>query len=215
MKNENEVGEYRKKPVVIKAVRWNGENIDEVAKLGGGKRLVLWDGTKEGELIIKTLEGNHECKIGSWVIEGVEGEIYPCRHDIFLKTYESADLLECVIVKDGDCVKCFKTFDVLDIHGLCDGCRKTILDEWVGKRCGNCKFIDYDADPRYCTMNALEHDENDVCGSWEEWDEKEMGKFLNMTYHEFVDMQRKGVYDFIKSNKEFRDFFGLKIPPEE
>ena len=39
-------------------------------------------------LTIPTLEGDHTASIGDYIIEGVNGEFYPCKPDIFLKTYE-------------------------------------------------------------------------------------------------------------------------------
>ena len=39
-------------------------------------------------LYIKTLEGDMFAPIGSYIIKGVNGEFYPCREDIFEKTYE-------------------------------------------------------------------------------------------------------------------------------
>ena len=40
------------------------------------------------EITIGTLEGNMKAKIGDWIIKGVNGEMYPCKDDIFQKTYE-------------------------------------------------------------------------------------------------------------------------------
>lgn len=46
----------------------------------------MW--TRDPHLIIKTLEGDMRASIGDWVIEGVGGELYPCKPDIFKKTYD-------------------------------------------------------------------------------------------------------------------------------
>jgi hypothetical protein len=40
------------------------------------------------ELYIKTLEGVHHVSVGDYVIQGVKGELYPCKPDIFEMTYE-------------------------------------------------------------------------------------------------------------------------------
>ncbi len=40
---------------------------------------------------IHTLEGDHECTKGDFIIKGVNGEFYPCKPDIFEKTYEAAE----------------------------------------------------------------------------------------------------------------------------
>jgi len=43
-----------------------------------------------GGLDIKTLEGVMRANVGDWVIQGVKGELYPCKPDIFAATYEPA-----------------------------------------------------------------------------------------------------------------------------
>jgi hypothetical protein len=77
---------YRKKPVVIEAVQFNGMN---------GIKLLEWMNGVEceedflGEYVeIKTLEGTMRANKGDWIIKGVNGEFYPCKPDIFEKTYE-------------------------------------------------------------------------------------------------------------------------------
>ena len=75
---------FRKKPVVIEAMQYTGDNGFECVKfIGVG-------GTKEqdGELSINTLEGVMHVSKWDWIIKGVEGEKYPCKPDIFAKTYE-------------------------------------------------------------------------------------------------------------------------------
>ena len=78
------MSKYRKKPVVIEAVRWTGENLLEICNFTGrcGGELI-----KNGELYIDTLEGVHHASIGDFIIKGVHGEFYPCKPDIFRKTY--------------------------------------------------------------------------------------------------------------------------------
>lgn len=77
---------FRKKPVVIDAVQWTGENRDEIFQFVG--RDAEW-GDRTG-MVIKTLEGQHIASEGDWIIKGVHGEFYPCKPDIFDKTYEPA-----------------------------------------------------------------------------------------------------------------------------
>lgn len=77
---------FRKKPIVIEAIQWTGENKKEIDKFIG----IEVQDTYGGEnLIIETLEGDHIAKIGDWIIKGVKGEFYPCKPGIFEKTYES------------------------------------------------------------------------------------------------------------------------------
>lgn len=96
---------FRKKPVVIEAVQWTGRNWQEVldfctvpdevcggvpaifitndvANVGGGRRPVL----------IETLEGTMRGEVGDWIIKGVAGEFYPCKPDIFKRTYEPVEV---------------------------------------------------------------------------------------------------------------------------
>ena len=76
---------YRKKPVVIQAVEWTGNNIDEIDALGGTRDYHYYPG---GELVIHTLEGDHHAPVGDFIIKGVRGELYPCEPNIFRETYE-------------------------------------------------------------------------------------------------------------------------------
>lgn len=48
------------------------------------------EGTGDGMLSIGTLEGQHLVSWGDWIIQGVKGELYPCKPDIFAATYEAA-----------------------------------------------------------------------------------------------------------------------------
>jgi len=75
---------FRKKPVVIEAIQFNG-NFDEIEKFVGG------DAEFRGsELIVATLEGPLHASPLDWIIKGVKGEFYPCKPDIFTATYEPA-----------------------------------------------------------------------------------------------------------------------------
>ena len=76
---------YRKKPVVVEAVQWTGENVKEVLDFMEWRN-VAHDATLG--LTINTLEGNHHASPGDWIIKGVQGEFYPCKPEIFEKTYE-------------------------------------------------------------------------------------------------------------------------------
>ena len=80
---------YKKKPVVVEAVQWTGENHAEMCEFIDPE--VFEIKPKEG-LIIHTLEGDHHASPGDYIIKGVNGEFYPCKPDIFAKTYEPATL---------------------------------------------------------------------------------------------------------------------------
>jgi hypothetical protein len=76
---------YRKKPVVIEAVQWTGDNANEVAWFAEGKAIL---GVFHDGFDIHTLEGVMRANVGDYIIKGVNGEFYPCKPGIFEKTYE-------------------------------------------------------------------------------------------------------------------------------
>ena len=84
------IKKYRKKPVVVEAVQWNGFNHETVEKFVGKKlkKQMDYKGEKIALLMIPTLESPHEASPGDFIIKGIEGEFYPCKPDIFAKTYE-------------------------------------------------------------------------------------------------------------------------------
>lgn len=79
------MAKYRKKPVVIEAVQYDGKNAMEV--LAWAKVPEITEAF-EGGLEIKTLEGVMTANVDDWIIRGVKGELYPCKPDIFAATYE-------------------------------------------------------------------------------------------------------------------------------
>jgi hypothetical protein len=85
---------YRKKPVVIEAMQFDGTKagIDAVCEFIGYKCGYSYRGDGEYELWIKTLEGGLTASPLDWIIRGVKGEYYPCKPDIFEATYEPAAL---------------------------------------------------------------------------------------------------------------------------
>ena len=78
---------FRKKPVVIEAVQYDGKNSREIADFMECQFPAL-DGD---QLLIGTLEGVMRADINDWIIKGVKGEFYPCKPDIFEKTYEKVE----------------------------------------------------------------------------------------------------------------------------
>lgn len=77
------VKQYRKKPVKIEAVKWTGDNYSEIEEFTNDTSYLL-----RRCLFIKTLEGELIANTGDYIIKGVKGEFYPCKPDIFEKTYE-------------------------------------------------------------------------------------------------------------------------------
>lgn len=83
---------YRKKPVVIEAVRWTGENRDEIKNFAPEEYSVAGTLYFVGnQVAIVTLEGEMRAGPGDWIIRGVKDEVYPCKPDIFAATYEPAE----------------------------------------------------------------------------------------------------------------------------
>ena len=96
---------YRKKPVVIEVIKWDGLNLKEIKDFVGESLEydivdTAWQVGKappQVHIVIKTLEGNHICTEGDYIIKGVKGEFYPCKPDIFEATYEKVeDIIKCV-----------------------------------------------------------------------------------------------------------------------
>ena len=78
---------FRKRPVVVEAVQWDGTpTLADVERLAGEGLL-----RHNHQLVIPTREGVMTADPGDWIIKGVEGEIYPCKPDIFEATYEPAE----------------------------------------------------------------------------------------------------------------------------
>ena len=89
--------EYIKKPIIIEAIKYTGNNINEIKEFAGFDRVMVGN-----KLIIKSLEGLMDADIGDYIIKGVKGEIYPCRPDIFKLTYSDfvEDLKETHLIDD-------------------------------------------------------------------------------------------------------------------
>lgn len=98
------MSKFRKKPVVIDAIKLIGgtKNIKDILEFMGQKVDTTFSRSSEEfdnycsivnktGLIIKTLEGTMIASIGDYVIKGVNGEFYPCKPDIFEKTYEAVE----------------------------------------------------------------------------------------------------------------------------
>lgn len=87
----------RKKPVIIECFQWDGDfktqdglyYVPEWAVKAEYKGVLFFQG--QGDLYVKTLEGDMLANIGDYIIRGVNGELYPCKPDVFGKTYELLD----------------------------------------------------------------------------------------------------------------------------
>ncbi len=79
---------YRKKPVVIEAVQWTGNNHEEIKSFCPKIRTSQDEFEYGLAAIIPTLEGNMTASPNDYIIKGISNEFYPCKSDIFEKTYE-------------------------------------------------------------------------------------------------------------------------------
>jgi len=79
--------EYRKKPVIIKAVQITASTFDFLYSNSEQLPGVIYDPIKR-EARVATLEGTMTASMGDWLIVGVKGEIYPCKPDVFTMTHE-------------------------------------------------------------------------------------------------------------------------------
>lgn len=77
------VEKFVKKPVEVEAIQYTGKNMQQIIDFTAG---IARFG--HGHLSIYTLEGDMIVEIDDWVIKGVEGEFYPCKPQIFEKTYD-------------------------------------------------------------------------------------------------------------------------------
>jgi len=74
---------FRKRPVLVEAVQWTGDNLDEVLALG-----LTVTPAHNRTIEIRTLEGTMTAIPGDYIIKGIEGEFYPCKPTIFDESYE-------------------------------------------------------------------------------------------------------------------------------
>lgn len=80
----------RKKPVVVHALQWNGTNLQECKNFCGARLEIEYPTLDDTcvVLTIDTLEGKMNVSMNDYIIQGVDGEFYPCKESIFYKTYD-------------------------------------------------------------------------------------------------------------------------------
>ena len=82
---------YKKKPVVIEAVQFfdTVESINELSEFIDDQNLrVSYENPEHPVVKIETLEGIMTASVGDYILKGIQGEFYPCKPEIFEKTYE-------------------------------------------------------------------------------------------------------------------------------
>lgn len=87
---------FRKKPVVVKAIQWDGsEATGQRIREAFGEAVQVHPPQERDacelppRLFCVTLEGQMQASTGDWIIQGVKGEVYPCKPDVFAATYEA------------------------------------------------------------------------------------------------------------------------------
>lgn len=91
---------YRKKPVVVQAIQWTGQNAADIDTFTAGRFNVLTEADRancdDPDATAEILDTLHSTWVltqtGDWIICGVSGEFYPCRDDVFAATYEPAEV---------------------------------------------------------------------------------------------------------------------------
>ena len=90
------MSKYRKKPVIIDAIQLTSESLMDCISFIYPDISVIDHSTliairKNKFLYIETLEGDMKAQFGDYINKGVQGEVYPCKPDIFLATYEKVE----------------------------------------------------------------------------------------------------------------------------
>lgn len=92
---------YRKKPIVVEAFHMSREHCLDNSEWPSWLHQAWQKPIAEagalfsrldGALFVQTLEGTHKVSWDDWIIQGVEGELYPCKPEIFEKTYDAVDV---------------------------------------------------------------------------------------------------------------------------
>ena len=88
---------YRKRPVVIEAFQYDGDLINSKGEwyvpdwaVTAKKSGIIYF-KDAGDMYIETLEGDMKTDVGDYIIQGIKGELYPCKPDIFEQTYEAVE----------------------------------------------------------------------------------------------------------------------------
>lgn len=136
--------DFRKKPIVIQALKWTGDNLADVIQFTDGRQPetrgnhagMMWDDyvalVRAEGLKIFTLEGEHLASIGDWIIRGVQGEFYPCKPDIFAATYDAAETEPAPtdpVIPEVAAPATIEGVDAL-LQRLSDADRETLLAKW-------------------------------------------------------------------------------------
>jgi hypothetical protein len=82
------MAKFRKRPVVVEAVQWTGDNLDEIKAFGGADIVV----DSEHPIIVKTANGLVALGRHAWLVrDPTSGDTWPMASNIFERTYESVE----------------------------------------------------------------------------------------------------------------------------
>jgi len=86
------VNKYRKKPIIVEAIQYTDDEVDTLIAISNfltnQDLRVSYHNPDHPVIKIETLEGVMEASVGDYIIKGVSGEFYPCKPDIFKRTYD-------------------------------------------------------------------------------------------------------------------------------
>ena len=80
---------YVKKPVVIEAMQWTGDNTKEALEFCPD--CFTYERNNQEVFVISTLEGNMHASTNDYIIKGIKSEFYACKPDVFALTYDKVD----------------------------------------------------------------------------------------------------------------------------
>ena len=140
------IKKYRKKPVVIEALEFTRDNFEDVIRFTNGKVTDFRIPKHPSGLamcVIPTLEGNHIAREGDLIIKGVHGEFYPCKPDIFAKTYEDAAIDPESLRPKGEWIimsfwKKRRGHHVQYVVKKCSICNFRVKARWKNNFCPHC-----------------------------------------------------------------------------
>ena len=90
------VQRFRKKPVVIEAIRWTGDNEEELVAFAGANFETVHDSPEWTARVYDALHDSWiAARTGDWIVRGVRGENYAVHQDVLDETYD-------LITEEGD-----------------------------------------------------------------------------------------------------------------
>ena len=137
---------YRKKPVVIDAIQWTGDNFQAIVDFANNEPSIA---LARDTLTIDALEGRMSAIVGDWIIRGIAGEYYPCKNDIFEATYElvsettvlCAPTVSAIVMQNQEFIK----LGVEVVHAAkseCDYCVYGLRSD--DEKCKGCYIYEFD-----------------------------------------------------------------------